>query len=201
MPSLYSLLEHPRIYNLSQHLAAPGFEFLLKKHFRAIFNGSRGLVLDVGCGPRLNTPAPEGDVQGVDINLEYIKQYVRTPRQRGVVGSGDRLPFKDGTFDESRSFGLLHHLPREQAVLTVRAMIRCTKPDGCVIILDNVWPRNPFLRPLAWLNRRLDRGRWVRQERELLSLVTEAYPGPWKPYRFTYTLIGHEALALTVRKK
>src|SRR3989338_2851006 len=196
----YRLLEHPLIYNISQHITATGFHFLLKKHFQAIFGESCGLVLDVGCGPRLNTPAPQGEVCGVDINLGYLRQYSAAHNRTGVLGSADGIPFKNNVFNESRCFGLLHHLPRETALLTVREMIRCTKAGGRVIILDNVWPRTPYVRPLAWLSRRLDRGRWVRREAELVRLAEEAHAGPWQSSRFTYTFIGQEALALTLRK-
>ena len=198
--AFYRLLEHPLIYNISQHIAAPGFNFLLKKYFQTIFNGSGGLVLDVGCGPRLNTPAPQGDLYGVDNNFDYVKQYTQARNQIGIVGLADCIPFKDNVFNESRCFGLLHHLTRETALSTVREMIRCTKTGRRVIILDNVWPRNPYLRPLAWLSRRLDRGQWVRREEELLGLAEEAHAGPWQINRFTYTFIGQEAVALTLQK-
>jgi len=197
----YCLLENSKIYSLSQHILAPGFSWFLKKHFQTIFSSSKGLVLDVGCGPALNTPVPKGNVYGVDINLEYIKQYTAPQHQTGIVSSSDSISFKSNTFHECRSFGLLHHLPREEAVLTVREMIRCTLTGGRVIILDNVWPRYPFLRPLAWLNRRWDRGKWVRHEEELLALAQEAYAGSWQRDRFTYTFVGHEVLALIVQKK
>ena len=188
------------VYSVSQYIVAPGFNFLLPKHFRAVFNGSSGMVLDVGCGPRMNTPAPQGDVYGVDVNLNYVRQYSAAPNRTGILGSGDGIPFKDNVFNESRCFGLLHHLPGDKALLTVREMIRCTKTGGRVIILDNIWPRNPYLRPLAWLSRRLDRGRWVRHEEALLRLAREAHAGPWQSNRFTYTFIGQEAVALTLRK-
>jgi ubiquinone/menaquinone biosynthesis C-methylase UbiE len=157
--------------------------------------------LDVGCGPRLNTPLPQGDIYGVDINLDYVRQYSAVGNRAGIVSSADGIPFKDNAFNESRCFGLLHHLPWEKALQTVREMIRCTKAGGRVIILDNVWPRNPYVRPLAWLSRRLDRGRWVRHEEELRRLAEEAHAGPWQSSRFTYTFIGQEAIALIMRKK
>jgi SAM-dependent methyltransferase len=197
----YRFLNNPLIYSICQNIVAPGHKHLLKKHFQTLFGTEQGLVLDVGCGPQLNTPRPGGTVYGVDINLDYVKQYTQGQNQAGIVCSAETIPFKNDIFDESRCFGLLHHLSRDNARKTVQEMIRCTKADGRVIILDNVWPRNPYLRPLAWLSRRLDRGQWVRHQEELQKLIQETYDGQWQLRRFTYTLIGQEALAFEIRKK
>jgi len=196
----YKVLENPRVYRIIQHVMAPGHDGMLKEQFDHIFDASKGLVLDVGCGPLLNTPQPMGQVIGIDINPDYVSKYNRPPDCMGIVSSADSLPFKDNCFNESRTFALLHHLPREVAVMTVREMIRCTKPDSRVIILDSIWPRNAVKRPLAWLSRRMDRGKWVRHQEELLELLNEAHPGPWKAHRFTYTYIGQEAAAFEIRK-
>ncbi len=198
--SPYRLLENSFIYNLSQWILAPGAGVFLKKHFRLIFSESKGLVLDVGCGPFLNTPAT-GKICGLDSNFGYLKQYIRQSGARGVAGLAESLPFRSNIFDEVRCFGLLHHLSDAAALKAIQEMFRCVRPHGRVVIVDNVWPKNPFLRPLAWLNRRLDRGRWVRFEEKLFDLVKQSGETEWTRYRFTYTLIGHEALALTAKKE
>jgi ubiquinone/menaquinone biosynthesis C-methylase UbiE len=195
---VYQTLDNPAVYNASQIILAPGAKQLLKKHFERIFKDAKGNILDVGCGPKLNTPS-EGSLFGLDISEHYIQTYAR--QHKGVVGSSTHLPFKDNAFDETRSFGLLHHLENAQAVETVKEMIRCTKPKGRVIVIDNVWPKNALIRPVAWLNRRLDRGKWVRHEQELRDVVGKAVSFPWMTVRFTYTYVGHEALALTFVKK
>jgi ubiquinone/menaquinone biosynthesis C-methylase UbiE len=195
---VYHTLEHPSVYNVSQKILAPGSERFLKEHFAKIFKNSHGHILDVGCGPKLNTPS-QGTIFGLDINEDYIHAY--SIHHRGIVGSSTELPFKDNAFDEVRTFGLLHHLDDKQAVATVNEMVRCTKPKGRVIIIDNVWPKNALVRPVAWLNRRLDRGKWVRSEQELRDVVGRAVSFPWMTFRFTYTYVGHEALALTFVKK
>ena len=69
-----------------------------------------------------------------------------------------------------------------------------------IIVFDNVWPIMPFYRPLAWLLRKLDRGKWVRTENELLKLANSAYPMKWQSKRFTYSYTGLEGLFLTVQK-
>ena len=213
---LYRFLEIPSLYSLWQHISTPGYGFFLKKELLPVFVDSQGLVLDVGCGPSLTTPHPRGTIIGVDINHRYIEEYARTQREPisrnmaqkphegkrlGTVGLAHALPFLNNTFDESRSVGLFHHLSREQALGAVNEMLRCTRLGGRVIIVDNVWPRYPLRRPIAWGTRRLDRGQWVRSEEQLLELIHSAYPYPWQQRRFTYTLTGLEAVVFTALKR
>lgn len=215
MSFFYRLLEIPVFFSLSQILLAPGFRLLTKSPYSRIFGGSRGRVLDVGCGPELTTPQPEGIIVGVDLNPHYVKKFAgigidtspqfisNKSRQKirfGIVSSADSLPFEDSMFDESRSVGLLHHLHNESAANVVKEMVRCTRPGGNIVILDNAWPIRPFYRPLAWLTRRLDRGCWVRTEEELFNLVNSAYQGRWKKQRLTYSFTGLEMLILNVQK-
>lgn len=180
-----------------------------------IFGLSRGLVLDVGCGPFLTTPAPQGVIVGVDLNSRYVASYsgdiedvdpgivTHPPAGRtrlAFAGTAESLPFDNATFDESRCCGLLHHLTEQAALAAIREMARCTRPEGRLVIVDNVWPRHAYRRPIAWLTRRVDRGRSIRHEDELLALATAAYDGSWCHRRFTYSLTGLEAIVLEARK-
>lgn len=212
---MYKLLETPFLYSLSQIVLAPGAGYFLRKRFSEIFNESEGIVLDIGCGPVLNTPEPRGCIVGVDINPSYVMQYTggyidtdvrmleRYPEYRirlGFLSSADNLPFDSNTFDEARSLGLLHHLAYETAVRTIKEMFRCTQPGGRIIILDNVWPQHFFKRPFAWLVRRFDRGRWVRTEEELVDIALTAEDVNWQKIRFSYALNGLEMVMLQATK-
>ena len=212
-PRLYRVLEYPIIYTISQKLLAPGSGLLLGKCYKDVFSESRGYILDVGCGPLFTTPRPNGTIVGIDINPLYVKKYGSTGADKspdgisdysgkcmGVVCSADSLPFDKNFFDESRCNGLLHHLPPESALFTIKEMIRCTRPGGKIIVFDNVWPCVSLYRPLAWLTRRFDRGEWVRTEEELLELADAAHPGNWYHKRFTYSFTGLEALLLISEK-
>lgn len=172
--------------------------------------------ISIGCGPSLTTPLTNGIIVGIDINQRYVRKYsdgnITTNRHNkqlhkgevkrlGIVCSADSMPFCDNMFDESLCIGLLHHLPSESALSTIVEMIRCTRTDGMIIILDNIWPKIPFCRPLAWLTRRFDRGEWVRTEDELMKLAFAAHSGSWHHARFTYSYTGLEALLLTKQKR
>lgn len=211
----HKFLDFPAAYSIAQKLLAPGSALLLQKEYRICFSDSKGVVLDVGCGPLLSTPTPNGIIVGGDVNIRYIRQYANPDEYQtisekcereyqcvrlGVVCKAESLPFYDSIFDETRSSGLLHHLPTENALCMIKEMVRCTRPLGKVIIFDNVWPKNPICRPLAWLTRRYDRGQCVRTEEQLLNLVYTAYPENWQHRRITYTFTGLEGIFLTIER-
>ena len=107
---------------------------------------------------------------------------------RGRVSSADALPFADGSFQTVWNIGLLHHLPDDVLRRAVHEMLRVCKPGGRVVVIDAVLPRSAWLRPLAWLTRRLDRGRHMRTQSQLESLLGEC--GSWRFQRETYALNG-----------
>ena len=136
----------------------------------------------------------------VERNPNGIRGYIEQRARFGVVCSAEHFPFKDSIFDETRCSGLLHHLPTESSLRTIKEMLRCTRPLGKVIIFDNVWPKRPIYRPLAWLTRRCDRGEWVRTEEQLLNLAYTTCDGNWQHRRFTYTFTGLEGIFLTIER-
>lgn len=212
---IYRLLEFPQLYSLIQKILVPEAELLLKRKFRHIFDKSRSLVLDLGCGPASPLQLPDATVVGVDSNPLYVRKYVSIKRKNrffcigkcngqqnrlGCVCSAIALPFRDNAFDETRCLGVFHHLDKNSVLSAIKEMIRCTGPRGRIILFDSVWPRVPFYRPLAWLLCYFDRGKWMLREEELLELVNTAYPKRWQGRRFTYTFTGLEGLFLTAQK-
>jgi SAM-dependent methyltransferase len=211
---LNRLLEVPYLYSFVQHIAAPGQKKLLGVRFARIFGSSKGLVLDVGCGPKLTTPLPEGTLVGVDINADYIREYTggrldtdwhaihdKKKPVYGFVSPADKLSFEDNLFDECRCAGLLHHLPAESARTAIREMHRCVRRGGKIVIFDNVMPRSGFLRFPAWLIRKIDRGKWVRNEDQLSSLIGSASEETWQRLRFTYSYYGLEGMIFVAVKR
>lgn len=196
--ALYRLLERPAIYNLSQLLLAPGARFGMA---RAIRRGiprpaASATLLDVGCGPASLVAELTGlqpsNICGLDVNLDYLKT-LRLGGYDAVVGSADKLPFADQSFGAAWSIGLLHHLPDPIARSTIEEMARVTRPGGNVVVIDAVYPRSAWHRPLAQAIRALDRGRHVRSESGLRSLFNAGHD--WSFERFTFTANGLECVA------
>jgi SAM-dependent methyltransferase len=213
----YQLLDRPIVYNTVQFICAlPGVKRIEAKINAKLFADSQGLILDVGCGPKRRSPLPTaGKMVGIDLNPEYVRSYTggfvdtdtdvihSSAGDRSVLGyacSAAQLPFADGLFDEARSRAVFHHFSPDLAVDALREMVRCVKPGGRVVLMDCVWPRRPWLRPVGWLIYRLDRGEWMRTEEQLVAIAHATQPTGWSWFRYTVAYTGQEAIVLTYQK-
>jgi SAM-dependent methyltransferase len=214
-PGFYKILEHPFVYNAVNMVVGPGGQHLEGGVYRRLFKDCRGLVLDVGCGPRLRTPSPDGIVVGVDVNPAYLRSYtggfvdqdselfLTRPAGRtrfGYLGTAENLPFPDNLFDEVRNRAMLHHLDADGASVIIREMVRCLRPGGRTVIMEPVWPRVALLRPFAWLVHKFDRGEWIRTQEDLVRLAESATQTRWTQLRYTSAYSGLEAVVLTLEK-
>ncbi len=63
-------------------------------------------------------------------------------------GSGDALPFEDGSFDLVLTVAALHHIAEPGAVrATLAEMARVCRPGGRIVVWDHN-PRNPYWKHL-----------------------------------------------------
>lgn len=108
-------------------------------HEYARFSGQR--VLDVGCGNGyvLSKYAAEGaEPFGIDITTTAVDVSRRRFELLGLkgsfaVGSAERLPYPDSSFDCVCSMGVLHHTPDTPGA--VAEIHRVLKPDGHLIVM------------------------------------------------------------------
>ncbi len=200
---LHRVLEVPVVYRLVQAIAGGG-ENALSRIYDEEFGATRGLVLDVGCGPTPDIPLSAGTLVGLDVNPGYVANYRASNGDAtsylGVVGSGARIPFRDGEFDECRCAALLHHLSDDLAREALREMYRAVRSQGRVAVFDMIQPRSFWSSPLAWLVCRADRGEWVRSEEALVALARSACSGDWRVRTFSYTWMGLRGMVLFVSK-
>ncbi|OGQ98923.1 MAG: hypothetical protein A2505_03285 [Deltaproteobacteria bacterium RIFOXYD12_FULL_55_16] len=196
---LYKLLEHPLCYRLSQLVFAPGADSLLTKQLRKTAQtlGLSGPVLDVGCGPASWLWKVSGHPVGLDLSFSYSLAF-KESGEIALTGSATALPFANNSFVGVWSIGLLHHLPEKAARQAMQEMLRVCQKGGYVAVFDAVLPVAPWQRPVAYLVRKLDRGRFMRKQAELVSLLPERTD--WEINRFTYTLNGLEMLCCLCRK-
>jgi ubiquinone/menaquinone biosynthesis C-methylase UbiE len=112
--------------------------------------GPGSTVLDVGCGPGLDTEAlgkrvgRTGRVIGIDYKPGMVIKAAARADEAGVsawvehrVGSATALDLPDDTFDAVRSDRLFQHLTDPAAALA--EMIRVTRPGGRVVVADTDW--------------------------------------------------------------
>ncbi len=144
----------------------------LKQRSYAIIDAREGShVLDIGCGPGVDTVAlghivgADGRVVGVDYDGEMIALADQRAQAEGVAGwvehlTGDAaaLPFADRTFDAVRAERVFQHLPAPERVLA--EMVRVTKPGGVILLMDTDWSSASLSAPgldpeLTWKLRRL----------------------------------------------
>lgn len=100
-------------------------------------------ILDAGCGTGLLAKKLEkyGNVIGVDISPEALK-FAKKRGTKAVLGSVDKLPFKDNSFDVVTSMDVIYHkqVDDNKALLE---FYRVLKPGGILILRV---PANKWLR-------------------------------------------------------
>ena len=200
MPSsIYKLLNRPILYKIAQFVFAPGaltmILYLIRKYLRFLPAAER--ILDVACGPASLLFRAGVRPIGTDISMTYLREYSMT-EPKAVLSSADALPFAGGCIHGVWSIGLLHHLPDAQAGKAIEECVRVCGQNGYVVILDAVLPRSLWTRPLAALIRKLDRGKYMRVQKELEALFPDREK--WKLERCTYSLTGLEMLACVYLK-
>lgn len=190
--ALFRALEWPPVYRFAQAVLAPGAHSLLTRELRSVADRlhSGGPILDVGCGPTTWLSGIGLHPIGLDLSFEYSSSLL-AGGSPAVTGSATDLPFADEALNCVWSIGLLHHLPDDAARTAIREMMRVTRPGGSITIFDGILPRLTA-RPFIWAMRRLDRGRFMRTQSHLESLLD---PGlSWSCRRVNYSLIGHEGV-------
>jgi hypothetical protein len=83
-------------------------------------------------------------------------------------------------------------LPDEIVRQAMSEMVRVCKQDGQVVICDGVYPTRWWTRPLPWVIRYADRGRYMRTQSELEELLPSGLN--WRVERQTCAWNGLEML-------
>jgi len=123
-------------------------------------------VLDVGCGPGVDTIAlaelvgESGSVDGVDTDPTLVAEAERRASAAGVhdrvqhhVADALALPFDGQTFDAVRSERLFQHLSDPRAALA--EMLRVTRPGGWIVVLETDYSSSTIDSDQIDLERRL----------------------------------------------
>ncbi len=153
----------------------------LKKHITDLLRIETGRrVLDVGCGPGMDTVetaqivGDTGLVVGMDFDEQMLIEAQARARRAGVAtwtclvaADAVAIPYEADFFDATRSERLFQHVPDPAAVLA--EMVRVTKPQGRIVVADADWATLSIDTTEVDIERRIARA--------LPSLVQNGYAG------------------------
>ena len=201
MPNTFveKLLDRPAFYRLVQNLLAYGANELVLNQIRAVrakFPPAKH-ILDIGCGPKSWLWQVGEHPVGLDLTYSYCTAF-HEGTEPAVMGSAARLPFGPESFEEVWSIGMFHHLPDGLMKQALDEMRRVCRRNGHVLVVDAVLPVRAWQRPLAYAIRRADRGRFVRSQAALESLLPER--SQWSVERVPYSRTGLEIVICQIAK-
>lgn len=190
-----TILEHPALYRAWQIPFAGSKIAALRRHNDF---SSLGRVLDVGCGPAMNTAYfRDMDYLGIDISDRYIENARRRFKKEFVVADvRTYTPPNDESFDFVLLNSLLHHLNDHDAGSVVAQLPKLVSHDGHVHILDLVMPQQSGV--AHWLADH-DRGDYPRKVEEWHALFCGCFkPVVFEP--FSIRFCGLEILKMVYFK-
>lgn len=164
-------------YDLSQKFLA---YFLSKKSIKELSKrlkkASAKKILDVGCATAFyRSGIPVKDFTGIDINPVFIETAKkRFPEDKFFVMDAANLKFPKNTFDVVISKGVLHHLPKNSLIKSLKEALRVSQKRGKVIILDAIQPTKSW-NVIGKILRNLDQGHNILSWREYESLLNKHF--------------------------
>ena len=116
--------------------------------------GSKILDVATGTGKQAFAFAKRGyDVVGIDLSEAMLKVAIKKNKYENVkfaLADATNLPFKDSSFDVSCVSFALHDMPLTIREKVLKEMVRVTKPEGMIIIVDYALPENRIGRFLVY---------------------------------------------------
>ena len=118
------------------------------RRFAELRGDERVLDAGTGTGALAFAVAPlVREVVAVDIVPELLDEGRRRaegfPNVSFVEGDITALPLDSGSFDIVCSLRTLHHVPRPE--LVVAELVRLTRPDGRLLVVDQIAPADPLV--------------------------------------------------------
>ncbi len=153
---------------LRQTAQTPAIRAIKERAYELLELTEGGRVVDVGCGPGIDTVAlarrvgPTGEVVGVDADPAMVEQAESVAAREGVatftrhvVADATALPLGTGEADACFCERLLQHLSWAHASLAAREILRIVRPGGMIVITDTDWATLSIAAADPWLERRV----------------------------------------------
>ena len=115
---------------------------VLRRELQGMERGADLAVLDVGCGygrlaEAIRECPPGARVVGIDISPTYAALFARRGAGSPVLASAAALPFSDSSFDVIICVTVLMYAPPPDLQRTFREFLRCLKPNGRLLLIEN----------------------------------------------------------------
>ncbi len=173
-----SLLDSAYLFNLLEKIAGVGLvRKRVVKEFVAPFDGAS--VLDIGCGTGviLDYLPNNIDYVGFDISYKYIKYAKNKYKKQGefyCASITDNInSLSESSFDFVISFGVIHHLSDEDAIILIKKAKNYLKEGGVFITIDPVYVDNQSTFSKLLIDN--DRGEYVRGIDGYMSLFSDIF--------------------------
>ena len=197
---LRKVLENSYAYKLFQKLIRPNVPAgsVMRRYIPQMGKGKR--ILDLGCGTAeiLKFLHGEESYVGIDYNDNYIagaaKEYQNRKTARFI--SADLNAYASTCtekFDIVLMIGVLHHIDDQAIEMTMKSIRRILDPNGEFISLDCCYSKQ--MNPIARLIVSLDRGRHVRHEDEMTSLMNRYWKNVWYEKRTDTLKLPYNVIA------
>ena len=147
---------------------SPSVARLKQEAYEALEIAGGSFVVDVGCGPGIDTiplahiVGPEGHVTGVDADAAAVDEANRAAVEAGVgawtrhtVGDAAALELSPGEADACYSERLLQHIAWDATPRVAEELLRVVKPGGRVVVVDTDWATLSIASQDPWLERRI----------------------------------------------
>jgi|TARA_B110000263_G_C15306260_1_gene510566 SAM-dependent methyltransferase len=131
-------------HNLYLEIKANHLKDYISKNIK---NKTKVKILDFGCGHGFMHPffnKDEFEIEGCDPATEVIELAKKiNPHFSYSDFDGEHLPYENDTFDVSIAVSVIHHVPPELWLNSIKELKRVTKENGFVIVYEHN-PLNPL---------------------------------------------------------
>lgn len=166
--------DHPVLFIFLRGLLENDFKAIRATIRRELDLGPGRRTLDLGCGPGAFSDLFEkGDYVGVDLNARYIDHARRTRKGAFIVSDAKKVDLPAGRFDQVLIFGLLHHLPDDEARAVLSECRRLLVAGGHLLVIEDI-PTVSRLNLIGHLIHRVENGEFIRPVEDYRRLYAGA---------------------------
>jgi SAM-dependent methyltransferase len=178
LDQMRSLLDSAYLFNLLERVAGVGaVRKRIIKDFVAPFDEAS--ILDIGCGTGAILDHLPNNINyvGFDISYKYINYAEKKYKNRGkfycksITDDINLLP--ESSFDFVISFGVIHHLSDDEALILIKKAKNYLKNGGVFITIDPVYVDNQSAFSRLLIDN--DRGEYVRDTEGHMSLFLDIF--------------------------